>query len=640
MNNPLKSRFLWAGILLNVTAAAQDRPNILWITCEDISPYLGSYGCAEAYTPNLDRMAAEGVRYTNAFCAGPVSAVSRSAILTGMHSSTIGTHQMRSKVQLPENIPAYPKIFRKAGYYCTNNSKEDYNSNYQNNPSVWDESSNSAHYRNRKNGQPFFAVFNIMATHESQLGGNEGVPRYFDHSLLPAKTRINPSEIKLPPYHPDLPKIRNDWARFHDLITYMDSIAGTLLKELEKEGLAENTIVFFYSDNGGILSRSKRYPYDVGMRVPLIVRFPEKWKKYAPAPPGSTVDRLVTFVDLPKTMISIAGLDVPEIMQGSVFLGPGTDTPLDHLYFYRDRMSERYDFCRTITDGRYYYIRNFNPHRPWGRDITYGPQVQENWVAWEKYYDAGSCNDIQSQFYKTKPLVEFFNTKNDPWHVSNLAGKPEYSKMMSELEKKLDSWMIKTRDLGLIPEPLFCDLAGPQKKYRTLYEFGQSDDYQIEKILDAAKLASSGDKAKMPVFLDYLKDNDPVIRNWGAYGLFLARSDKKKVQKALMNIAENDSFQGNRVMAAQALGLCGLPDKSFKIIMQIALETNHGYVFLQSLNALQYAHVDDRIKLDDWKTFQNKKFTPVAGEDVTGFDLAQRIVEEALRIWPERQKVD
>jgi N-sulfoglucosamine sulfohydrolase len=637
----LSSNILIATTLLafNNCKPEQERPNILWITCEDISPYLGSYGCMEALTPNLDKLATEGIRYTHAYAEAPVCAVSRSALLTGMHSTTLGTHQMRSMVQLPESIPAYPRVFREAGYYCTNNAKEDYNSNFQKNPTVWDESSNKAHYRNRKENQPFFAVFNIMVTHESQLSGKDGVHRYFDRSLLPENPRVDPMAIELPPYHPDLPEIRFDWARLHDLITLMDSLAGDLLRELDESGLADNTIVIFYSDHGGMLSRSKRYIYNVGTQVPLIVRFPEKLQHLAPANPGSTIDQLVTFTDIPKTTISLAGLEVPELMQGRIFSGPKTEPAPGTVHFYRDRMGERYDFSRAVTDGRYYYIRNFMPHRPRGRDAVYGPNVQYNWEAWEKQYDSGLCNEIQSQFYQSKPLVELFDTEKDPWHVNNLAGFPEYKEKIAELENDLDQWMLDTRDLGLVPEPLFYELVGPEKEYKTLYEYGQSNAYNIERILQVAKESSRGEPGLIKKYLENLNDEDPVVRHWSAYALFLAHSPNGKVQKALKKMMEADPMAANRIMAAQALALNGDPEAAFASLYKEAALSSEGYVFLLALNAFQYGKIDDKLELEDWKILHNKKFTPSPGADQNGIESSKIIIETALKLWPERSKV-
>jgi N-sulfoglucosamine sulfohydrolase len=617
---------------------AADRPNILWITCEDISPYLGCYGCNEAQTPNLDRMAAEGIRYTRAYATAPVCAVARSALLTGMHSPTLGTHQMRSYIQLPDSIPAYPKIFREAGYYCTNNSKEDYNSNFIRNPALWDESSKAAHYKNRKPGQPFFAVFNFTVTHESQLG-EERIKGYADRKQIPLTPRVNPADIALPPYHPDLPDIREDWARLHDLITLMDTMVGEKLTELEEEGVAEDTIVFFYSDEGGQLSRSKRYIYNVGTQVPLIVRFPKEWHHLAPAEPGSAIDRLVSFVDLPKTVISLAGLPVPKLMQGRVFLGPETEPAPETVHFYRDRMSERYDFSRAVTDGRWYYIRNFMPHRPRGRDSRYGFDVQANWRAWEKHYAAGKCDAIQSQFFQPKPVVELFDTRDDPWHVKNLAEMPEHAERLRRLEEDLDRWMIETRDIGLIPEPMFSQLAGPDKPCKTLYDYAQSDRYPVARLLTVAKEASRGDPDSVSLYLAYLQHDHPVARYWGAYALFLVGSEAAEVQTALKRVISNDAIAANRIMAAQALGVCGDPQEGFTTILKEAEETDDGYVFLFALNAFQYSHTDERLTLEDWKRFQQKAAAAESRTDARGYEYAQRIVKDAITLWPRRRRV-
>jgi len=620
-------------------ARADELPNFLWITCEDISPYLGCYGCDVAHTPNLDSMAAEGIRFTRAYANAPVCAVARSALLTGMHSCTLGTHQMRSQAQLPDSIPAYPKILRDAGYYCTNNSKEDYNSNFIRNPAVWNESSKTAHYKNRPPDQSFFAVFNITVTHESQLKG-ERIDRYVASKQIPPTPRINPDTVQLPPYHPDLPEIREDWARLHDLITLMDRRVGKLLAELERKGVADDTIVFFYSDHGGQLARSKRYIYNVGTQVPLLVRFPKKWQHLAPAEPGSEVSRLVSFVDLPKTVLSMAGLRPPERMQGHVFLGPHAEAPPDTVFFYRDRMAERYDFSRAVTGGRWYYIRNFTPHRPRGRDARYGFTVQANWNAWERHYDTGKCDPIQSQFFQPKPVAELFDTQEDPWHVQNLAERPEHAETLQRLENDLDRWMIETRDLGLIPEPMFSELAGPNKGFRTLYEYGQSNHYPVARLLSVAKPTSRGDPESVPTYLGYLQDDHPVARYWGAYGLFLVRSDSADVQRTLKETISDDAMAANRIMAAQALGVSGDPDTAFNAIRREIGKTEDGYVFLFALNALQYSHTADRLTKQDWQRFEVIASAERSGTDRYGWEYAQRLIKDAIALWPERRCVD
>lgn len=618
-------------------AQNNERPNILWITCEDISPYLGCYGCLEAQTPNLDRLAESGIRYTHAYANAPVCAVARSTILSGMYACAIGTHQMRSRIQLPPEIPAYPKILREAGYYCTNNSKKDYNSNYETDATLWDESSNKAHYKNRKAGQPFFAVFNNMVTHESQLD-EKRIRQYVENKEIPILPRINPKNIVLPPYHPDLPEIREDWARLHDLITLMDSMSGDLLNELRAEGLDENTIVFFYSDHGGQLSRAKRYIYNVGTQVPMIVYLPPKWRHLSKINAGGTDDSFVSFVDLAKTVLSITGCNIPEKMQGRIFLGSAQEKAPEYVHFYRDRMAERYDFSRAVTDGRYYYIRNFFPHRPLGRDSRYGFQVQANWRAWEKYFEEGNCNEIQSQFFRVKSSFELFDTQTDPWHVSNIAIRPDLQSCIKEMDDEMDRWMIEIRDIGLIPEPMFHDLAGKGKRYETIYEYAQSKDYPVKEILEAAKISSMGEKTNLKQLLEFTGSKSPVIRFWGAYGLFLIRQNEPEIIFVLKAMVESDETACNRIMAAQALGIIDEKEYAFRSIMKEVNETNVGYVMLQALNAFQYSHTDDRLTLSDWEYFKKKKF--VDGDAMNTLGYPARIIDDSIDLWPERRKVD
>jgi hypothetical protein len=304
---------------------------------------------------------------------------------------------------------------------------------------------------------------------------------------------------------------------------------------------------------------------------------------------------------------------------------------------YRDRMSERYDFCRGLVDGRHFFVRNFMPHRPPGRCSVYGYDVQANWRAWREHFEAGKTDELQSRFFQPKAVLELYDVHDDPWNVKNLADAPEYRTRREQLEAALDAWMVEVRDIGLIPEPLFYQLVGPDKAFATLYEYAQSEAYPVERVLAAAKSASLGDPAKKPEYLSYLQDQHPAIRHWGAYGLFLLRDKEANVRAALGTMVAGDDFAGNRLIAAQALAVSGDPDTAFRAIYREARATNDAYVFLFALNAFQYSHTDDRLTRDDWEQFQ-KKETSIPYALPAG--LAQRIVTYALENWPERAVVD
>src|SRR5262245_50768310 len=342
-----------ASVLLTLAgqlgAAGPERPNILWVTSEDMGPHLGCYGDAYATTPNLDRLAAQGLRYRVAWSNAPVCATARTTIISGLYPPATGAEHMRSLVPMPGAVKMYPQYLRDAGYYCTNHSKEDYN--LAKPGKVWDESSNRAHYKNRQPGQPFFAVFNLLISHESQI------------RTRPHKAVHDPAKARIPAYHPDAPEVRQDWAQYYDKVTEMDAQAGQLLRELAEAGLADDTIVFYYADHGSGMPRNKRTACDSGLHVPFIGYFPLKWRHLAPPDyaPGGVSDRLISFVDLAPTLLSLAGVRPPAELQGRAFLGPFAAPPREYVHGFRGRMDERIDCVRSVRDRRYVYVRNYMP---------------------------------------------------------------------------------------------------------------------------------------------------------------------------------------------------------------------------------------------------------------------------------------
>lgn len=444
-------------------ARAQDeRPNILWVSAEDLSPDLGAYGSAYADTPNIDQLAREGARYTRAFATTPVCAPARSAIITGMYSTSIGTHQMRCRGVPPPEVRCFTEYLRAAGYYCTNNVKTDYQ--FEPPPTAWDQSSNRAHWRSRAPGQPFFSVFNFTISHESQIRNYS--PEMEQRLAALGDRRHDPARAVLPPYYPDTPVVRRDWARYHDIGTLMDQEVGEILRQLDEDGLAENTIVMFWGDHGRGLTRAKRWVYDSGTHVPLIVRTPERLRARAhPQPgklaPGSVNGELVSFVDFAPTILALAGVPAPRHLQGRRFLGREVDPEPAYVYANRDRMDEAFDLIRSARDHRYRYIRNFMPHVPADQDIAYMnqmPTIQEM----RRLYAAGELTGPQLQYFRqVKPVEELYDTQADPHEVDNLAARPEQQERLLRMRAALLDWMKRIGDIGLIPEAEFDELKRP-----------------------------------------------------------------------------------------------------------------------------------------------------------------------------------
>jgi len=447
--------------VLSVPAASrckESRPNILWITCEDMSSRLGCYGDRTVPTPHIDGLAREGVRYTHAFATTGVCAPSRHALITGMYPTSTYALQMRNHSRTsalkeikdpatrvfaatrplyeavpPAEVRCLTEYLRLAGYYCSNNVKQDYQ--FRAPVTAWDESSRQAHWRKRRPGQPFFAVFNFTVTHESGVFGKGRSPKVVD-----------PQKVPLPPYYPDTPIIRTDLAKHYDNIAALDAQVGKLLEQLKEDGLLEKTIVFFYSDHGDGLPRSKRWVYDSGTRVPLIVRHPGSRGA------GTTSNRLVSFVDFGPTILSLAGVEVPSHVHGIPFLGDQAGAPRQYVYFHRDRNGENRETIRAVRDERFRYVRNYRPNEPYIKPLSYRDR-QAIMQELNRMIDEGSLTEDQWQFSaRRKPMEEFYDTHADPFEIHNLASNPECFEKMSEMRAALDAWIEMCDDPLDIPE--------------------------------------------------------------------------------------------------------------------------------------------------------------------------------------------
>ena len=541
-------------ILLSASSIYSKPPNILWITAEDMSPVLGCYGEPDAKTPHIDALAKQSVRYTNAFASAPVCSPSRSCLIQGTYPTTLGTQQMRSGFPLPDYMKGFPTLLRMQGYYSSNNVKTDYNSgNYQEIiKSSWDENSDSAHWQNREEeNKPFFSVFNLMTSHQSRsmVWPHERFEKEIQSKLSTDQIH-NPAKVTIPPYYPDTPIVRKTVARFHDCVSAMDKEVGDILKQLEKDGLSENTIVFFFSDHGSGMPRHKRALLDSGMHVPLLIRFPEKWKKYAPCKPGSTTDRMVAFVDFASTVLSLSRSPIPDYMQGKPFLGPDEVKPRTYVFGHRDRVDEVRDLARSVRSKKYLYIRNYMPHLGYNQRTAW-PDLGEIRHEFYRLADPKKMTPPQWHFAgPTRSVEELYDCDKDPQNLQNLSGSTSHKKVLDRLRRELNNHLKESRDLGFLPEyeawKLFENSSG--------WELANSGKVDLQIISKAAEQVA---QAKEKSLLVNLKSRNASVRYWGAIGLNAYQKEISNEAKKALRTALGDSSPSVRIEAANALILHG-----------------------------------------------------------------------------------
>jgi len=449
-----------AALVVNSFGQQQKRPNIIWISTEDLSPHMGCYGDPIARTPNIDKLAAQGIRFNNVFTTAAISAPVRAGMITGMYATSIGCMHMRTTSYRrsvdnpieftavpPHYVKAFTEYLRASGYYCTNNSKTDYQFSKDPVPaSIWDESSKTAHYRNRTDkNQPFFAVFNWVGTHESQ---NWNISRI----------KTDPKTVKVPPYYPDNEIIRRNLAKMYDNIATLDSVVGAMISELEKEGELDNTIIFFWGDHGDGLPRAKRWLYDSGTNIPLIIKYPDKLNK------GTVDNRLIMSIDFGPTVLSLAGVPVPAHMQGIPFLGDQTGTPRDAVFGARDRVDESYDMIRSVRTDKYLYIRNYYPNEPFSIWVPYLSNMPIYKEMLRLDAEGKLSGPQQSWFSYSRPPEELYDVKADPFQIKNLVNDPGLKSVLEDMRKRHRQWTLETNDMGHLNEPEMIEMMWPGGK--------------------------------------------------------------------------------------------------------------------------------------------------------------------------------
>ncbi len=536
-------------------ANAQDspdspRPNIVWISSEDHGQEMGCYGDVYAETPNVDALAKRGLLYKNVWSCFPVCAPARTTIISGIFPTRSGAEHMRSMVSLPPGTKLLPTLMREAGYYCSNRSKEDYNVEVSQ-PS-WNDSSGKAHWRGRNEDEPFFSVFNSTLSHESAIRRVKDAPRH------------DPAKVTVPAYHPDDPVVRRDWAIYYDSVTASDAEAGKILKQLEDDGLAESTIVFYWGDHGSGMPRSKRWPCDSGLRVPLVVYVPEALKDSRPSDyqAGGSTDRLVSFIDFAPTVLSLAGVQAPAAMDGRAIMGKYEKSAPEYMFGFRGRMDERLDLVRSVTDGRYVYLRNFMPHLSQAQYVSYQFETPTTAI-WKSLYDQGKLNAAQSIFWNVpKAVEEFYDLQSDPDEVVNLASDESQQDRLAHFRGVLMDHLLATRDVGFIPEGQRRTLA----QDRSIMEIGSDDSvYPLNRVLAAASLSSQFDDSRdetMKQLASLAKDESATIRYWGCLGLLMRGAAAiEKNDELLLKVMASDASPEVQVVAAQSLATFGSNDQ-------------------------------------------------------------------------------
>ena len=489
-----------------VSAKTLKQPNILWISCEDISSHLGCYGEKHAITPNIDQFSKEGVRYTRAFTVHGVCAPNRSGIITGMYPSGVGSVNMRCSATIPEPIKCFSEYLRQAGYYCTNNAKEDYN--FKAPKTAWNESSNKAHWKNRSGDTSFFAVFNFTGTHESKLWNSADFDATHPKRLKKPEWQ-KPENMTLPPIYPDTLAVRQDFARLFERITEFDYFVKDRIDELKQAGLYEDTIIFIWSDHGNGLPRAKRWLYDSGTLSPLLVRVPEKYRTADQAKPDTVDDQLVNFIDLGPTVLNLTGIKTSEHMHGQAFLGSDLSPKRKFIFGARQRIDELYDMVRSVRNERYRYLVNFMPFVPYLPYLEYAEKCN-TMKAMRQLYAEGKLNDVQAQWMADcRPGEELYDLVNDPWETRNLTDDPAFEAVKKRLQKALADWMVETRDTGLLPEPEMIRLAKQYGgEYMIFQQPGGKD--RVKRLTQLAMACSRPQETDRPLIEAALTCDDPA----------------------------------------------------------------------------------------------------------------------------------
>lgn len=624
---------LLAGLLLCGCKAARldtTRPNIIWINAEDIGPAFGCYGDPYARTPNIDRLAERSVVFRKAIAAAPICSPSRSALVTGVYPTTLGTEHLRSETPIPDFIQTLPQHLREAGYFATLYGKTDYNFDPEGMWEYWEP--DETPWRKRPAGKPFFSAFTFSFTHEGK--GNdrnnyEKVARTLPDSLL-----HNPAQAPVPPFHPQTETMQGLWARYYDLVSAFDQQVGSMLSALKADDLLDDTIIFIYSDHGFGLPGYKRWLRNTGLHVPLVVYIPDKFKHLSPYRPGSATDELISFVDFVPTALSLTGRPAPAYMQGKAFLGPYRAAPRQHVFAARSRADNVYDLARAVRTERYLYVRHFMPHLPYMQQGKIFSDEKEGFLALREARAAGQLPPAGEQMFLPKPLEELYDLEQDPWELENLAGHTGFAALKDSLSRLLDQWVIQSRDLGFLPESeINARLRGD-----TPYEMAlDTARYDVKTVYNAARLVG---KADVATYRRMLQHPDSGVQYWAIIGLHNAEREARKAAPDLEKLLAAPS-KTVQIAAAELLLSWGEHPKAVETLGK-HLQDADSDVALQAARSIELSADACRSLLPVIKaTLQSKAAPPGSTFPYTDYNHAAFIswsLEAALKQWEKGTK--
>lgn len=542
MKTTLRNTIAAAGLLPLAALAlkAQDKPNFVFFMAEDLSKEsFALYNGHAEQTPNLERLAAHGITYNNAYSCAPVSSAARSSLITGCYAPSLGIswHRKIDQVHLPEGVHLFPHYLRKAGYYTSNGFKTDYNCEME--KGAWTAmKSDIDGWRQRPEGAPFFHCYTNNSCHESSLHFPEA-----DMDTL--KTWHNPEQAHLYPWHPDTELFRYTYARHYDAIKGIDDVLGEMVADLEADGLLDDTFIFFMGDNGGCLPGTKSYMNEMGLNVPLVIYVPDNWKHLVPMKNGSECDAMVSFLDFAPTLLHLAGLEIPSYLDGQPILGKDVGTTdlecMDEMYCYGDRFDEMYEMTRTVRKMDFKYVRNFMPWQAEGLYCSYRYK-QAAFRQWREMYRKGELNPLQASFWEPMEPEELYNLASDPYETVNLAKDPRYAPIMKKMRSLLREKMLSERDLGLAVESYWVPYVSDIEHYK------DSLGAKFEKYFDTADLQTKSYSEAAKSLKKVLADDDPVVRWWALTACCAMGEDALPLKKRIVAMLNDDAV----IVKAQA----------------------------------------------------------------------------------------